>query len=387
IKQIVTGYKIKGDNFLKWREYGRKRSSTQALVVLEAELIKPVHVAAGGHRAAEPVVADVQTLHVGHLRREDAVDVVVADIEGAELLRQLHGGEVEAEGVAREVEDLERLVRAEQERRVACEGVVRQVEAPKPHGGELGRDAADEVVVREAQKGRVGGLAEEAWRDAAREAVAAEVEEGEVGEVGERRRDGARERAEGEPDVEPGQGARDGAVHAGDVDQEELLQRGEAGDGVAGEGPDQAVVAEERQGDDAARGVGVGRVVAEGADPLAAGEVGRPRLEVGRVAERRLHGQKRRPVTGVAFVLRPCRCRRGCGEEHGDDHDGEVPAHLDLWMVRELLALLVMEDNGDLDVWCICTRSQVAKFGTKQNGEIENCRKAPPHATMGTTLC
>lgn len=104
--------------------------------MLVAVGIEARHVAAGGHRAAQPVVADVEQLQVGqvhHLRGDAAVDGVVAKVQRVELLRQLHGGQVEAEGVAREVHLLHRLRPAEQARRVAGEGVAGQVDLREGH--------------------------------------------------------------------------------------------------------------------------------------------------------------------------------------------------------------------------------------------------------------
>ncbi|TVU18431.1 hypothetical protein EJB05_34532, partial [Eragrostis curvula] len=126
---------------LAWRE----GSPTQALVVLVVVGIKSGHVAAGGHLAAETIVADVELLQVGevgHLRRDAAINGVVADVHVAEPLRQPHAGEVEVEGVPRQIDDLQRLVDSEQRGRVAGEGIARQVDVAEPDCGEPGRHTA-----------------------------------------------------------------------------------------------------------------------------------------------------------------------------------------------------------------------------------------------------
>jgi hypothetical protein len=317
-----------------------KRSSTQAPVVLEAVGIEPRRVAAGGHGAAQPVVAHVEELQaaeVRHLRRDAAVDGVVADVQKDELLRQLHAGEVEAQGVARQVHLLHRLGPAEQARRVAGEAVARQVDLREGHGGELGGHAAGEVVVRQPEVGHLRRLAEEQRREGAREAVAAEVDAVQARERGERGRDGAGERVEGEVELaepgeraeerrhgsgdgrpgdgeegevgEPGDGRRDGAGDAREVVQPEGPEVGEAGDGVR-DGAREVGVLEHGEADDAAGGG-----VAVDVVPVAARGGGRPGREVVWVAQRRLDGQQRGLVAGVAAA------GGGGGGGSGDEED------------------------------------------------------------------
>ena len=123
----------------------RKRRAAEALVVLEAVGIEAGHVAAGGHHAAEPVVADVEQLHVrhvGHLRRDAAVDGVVAHVQEIQLFRQLQLRHVEAQRA-----DELLLPRPEQHRRVAGELVSRQVDLHEVDGAERRRDPPGQVVV------------------------------------------------------------------------------------------------------------------------------------------------------------------------------------------------------------------------------------------------
>ena len=59
--------------------------------MLKVVEIEPRHVTAGGHRAAEPVVADVEEVQVGHardLRGDAAIDGIVAHIDEVEALRE-----------------------------------------------------------------------------------------------------------------------------------------------------------------------------------------------------------------------------------------------------------------------------------------------------------
>ena len=299
------------------------------LVAVGVEL---VHVPSRRHHAAHLVVADVEELQPGevrHLRRDASPDGVVAQVHVAQLLRQLHRREAEGEAVAGQVQVLQRLPLAQHSRRVAGEGVARQVQMREADGGEPGGDGAGEVVVRQPEVRRLlivgAALGEEQRRDGAREAVAAEVDGGEAGQVGERRRDGALERVEGEVehgelrelgeelrdgagDARGGDGelgevgeqrerVRDVAREAREVAEDQRAEVGEVGDGVR-DGAREVAVAEDGEADDAARGVVAVHVV-----PVAAEGVGRPRREVVRAAQRRVHRQQRLLVLLVALHL------------------------------------------------------------------------------------
>uniref|UniRef100_A0A8R7V224 Uncharacterized protein n=1 Tax=Triticum urartu TaxID=4572 RepID=A0A8R7V224_TRIUA len=159
--------------FLAWIwEWG----AAEALVVLEVVDIQPRQ--GGRNLAAQLVVAHVelpQVRYIRHLRWDAAADGVVARIHGLHLLRELHAGEVEAEGVVGQVNALQLLCPAEEHGRVAGESVVGEVDLQEADCSELGRDGAGEVVVGEQKDWEKSGFGEE-WRDGACEAVVSEVD-------------------------------------------------------------------------------------------------------------------------------------------------------------------------------------------------------------------
>lgn len=135
--------------FLAWIWEG---GTAEALVVLEVVDIQPRQ--GGRNLAAQLVVAHVepqppQVRYIRHLRWDAAADGVVAHIHGLHLLRELHAGEVEAEGVVRQVNTSQLLCPAEEHGRVAGESVVGEVDLQEVDCSELDRDGSREVVVGE----------------------------------------------------------------------------------------------------------------------------------------------------------------------------------------------------------------------------------------------
>lgn len=241
----------------------RERAAAEALVASEVLGPEPVRVPPLRYGPAQLVVADVerQPLPLRRGRRDAPVHHVVVDLQDVHRLRQLHAAEVEPEPVARQGQRVQRLLGAEQRRRVARELVVRELHVAERRAGEGGRDRPREAVAdeEEVEDGRRG-------RDGAREPVAVEAEEGEV-----RQRARAQER-------------RDAAVQLV-VGQVDALQRGEVGDG--GRDRRRDVEREDGQVGDAAGGG-----VAGDALPGAAGHGGVPAGERQWVAQRRLHGKQ-----------------------------------------------------------------------------------------------
>ena len=124
---------------------------------------------------------------------------------------------------------------------------------------------------------------------------------------------------------EIGDGRRDGAGERGEVVPHEALEVDEAGDGV-GDGAREVGVLEHGEADDAAGGG-----VAVDVVPVAARGVGRPGREVVGVAERRLDGEQRGLVAGVAAVLAGGGGEEGRRREQQDDVvEGATRLHLRL---------------------------------------------------------